>query len=96
MNFDRGEQQQQQQQPTLEQLDGWCEQALSSASPEIRSEAERRLRYYFPTFSETLAEVSESHGFSSGQARVMAVFHTIKGPSESSKLMTWFLHQSSK
>ncbi|KAJ2236612.1 hypothetical protein GGI13_008485, partial [Coemansia sp. RSA 455] len=26
----------------------------------------------------------------------MAVFHTIKGPSESSKLMTWFLHQSSK
>ncbi|KAJ2884253.1 hypothetical protein H4R27_002238 [Coemansia aciculifera] len=94
MNFDRSEQQQ--QQPTLEQLDGWCEQALSSASPEIRSEAERRLRYFFPTFSETLAEVSESHGFSSGQARVMAVFHTIKGPAESGKLMTWFLHQTSK
>ncbi|KAJ1824184.1 hypothetical protein GGH91_000523 [Coemansia sp. RSA 2671] len=84
------------QQPTLEQLDRWCEQALSSASPEIRSEAERRLRYFFPTFSETLAEVSESHGFSSGQARVMAVFHSIKGPAESAKLMTWFLHQSSQ
>ncbi|KAJ2488598.1 hypothetical protein IWW37_004664 [Coemansia sp. RSA 2050] len=84
------------QQPTLEQLDGWCEQALSSALPEIRSEAERRLRYFFPTFSETLAEVSESHGFSSGQARVMAVFPSIKGPAESAKLMTWFLHQSSK
>ncbi|KAJ2813302.1 hypothetical protein H4S07_000787 [Coemansia furcata] len=96
MNFDSRTGEQQQQQPTLEQLDGWCEQALSSASPEIRSEAERRLRYYFPTFSETLAEVSESHGFSSGQARVMAVFHSIKGPAESAKLMTWFLHQSSK
>ncbi|KAJ2746051.1 hypothetical protein GGI20_001678 [Coemansia sp. BCRC 34301] len=87
---------QQQEQPTLEQLDAWCEQALSSASPEARTEAERRLRYYFPTFSETLAEVSESHGFTSGQTRVMAVFHSIKGPAEAAKLMTWFLHQSSK
>ncbi|KAJ2908431.1 hypothetical protein GGI21_002893, partial [Coemansia aciculifera] len=84
------------EQPTLEQLDAWCEQALSSGSVIERSEAERRLRYYFPTFSETLAEVSESHGFSSGQARVMAVFPSIKGPAEAAQLMTWFMHQTSK
>ncbi|KAJ2325331.1 hypothetical protein GGI00_005069, partial [Coemansia sp. RSA 2681] len=96
MDFDTRVDGQQEQQPTLEQLDAWCEQALSSASPEGRSEAERRLRYYFPTFSETLAEVSESHGFTSGQARVMAVFHSIKGPAEAAKLMTWFMHQTSQ
>ncbi|KAJ1867918.1 hypothetical protein LPJ78_000617 [Coemansia sp. RSA 989] len=83
-------------QPTLEQLDSWSEQALGSASSEIREEAERRLRYYFPTFSETQAELTGAYGFSSGQERVMAVFPTIKGPADAAQLMTWFLHQSSK
>ncbi|KAJ2827431.1 hypothetical protein IWW50_001889 [Coemansia erecta] len=82
--------------PSLEQLDTWCEQALSSASSEAREEAERRLRYFFPTFSETQAELSGAYGFSSGQERVMAVFPTIKGPADAAQLMTWFLHQSAK
>ncbi|KAJ2713595.1 hypothetical protein H4R19_002171, partial [Coemansia spiralis] len=83
------------QQPTLEQLDKWCEQALSAPAAEVRSEAERRLRYYFPTFSESLAELEGSYGFSAGQDRVMAVFPTIKGPADAARLMTWFLHQTS-
>ncbi|KAJ2171781.1 hypothetical protein GGH16_002673, partial [Coemansia sp. RSA 560] len=83
-------------QPTLEQLDTWCEQALSSASSEAREEAERRLRYFFPTFSETQAELSDAYGISSGQERVLAVFPTIKGPADAARLMTWFLHQSAK
>ncbi|KAJ2755027.1 hypothetical protein IWQ56_006444, partial [Coemansia nantahalensis] len=83
------------QQPTLEQLDKWCEQALSAPAAEVRSEAERRLRYYFPTFSETLAELEGSYGFSAGQERVMAVFPAIKGPADAARLMTWFLHQTS-
>ncbi|KAJ1990928.1 hypothetical protein GGI25_003389 [Coemansia spiralis] len=91
MNFAASE-----QQPTLEQLDTWCEQALSSPTAELREEAERRLRYYFPTFSETPAEISGSHGFSSGQERVLSVFPSIKGPADAANLMTWFLHQSSK
>ncbi|KAJ1880803.1 hypothetical protein LPJ66_011431, partial [Kickxella alabastrina] len=83
------------QQPTLEQLDTWCEQALSSPSPEQREEAERRLRYYFPTFSESLAEVSGGLGFGSGQDQVMAVFPAIKGPADAANWMTMFLRQSS-
>ncbi|KAJ2539934.1 hypothetical protein EV175_006288, partial [Coemansia sp. RSA 1933] len=91
MEFASGE-----QQPTLEQLDTWCNQALSSPTAEQREEAERRLRYYFPTFSETLAELSGSHEFSSGQERVLTVFPSIKGPADAAKLMTWFLHQSAE
>ncbi|KAJ1886086.1 hypothetical protein LPJ66_009803, partial [Kickxella alabastrina] len=83
------------QQPTLEQLDTWCEQALSSPSPKQREEAERRLRYYFPTFSESLAEVSGGLGFGSGQDQVMAVFPAIKGPADAANWMTMFLRQSS-
>ncbi|KAJ1731660.1 hypothetical protein LPJ61_002425 [Coemansia biformis] len=83
------------QQPTLEQLDKWCEQALSSPTADVRGEAERRLRYYFPTFSESLAELEGSYGFSAGHDRVMAVFPTIKGPADAAQLMTWFLHQTS-
>ncbi|KAJ2662310.1 hypothetical protein IWW48_001885 [Coemansia sp. RSA 1200] len=94
MDFATGEQQQ--EQPTLEQLDTWCKQALSSPTAEQREEGERRLRYYFPTFSETLAELSGSHEFSSGQERVLSVFPAIKGPADAAKLMTWFLHQSSE
>ncbi|KAJ1961759.1 hypothetical protein GGI12_003063 [Dipsacomyces acuminosporus] len=85
-----------QQQPTLEQLDAWCEQALSSPTAEVREEAERRLRYFFPTFAESLAEISGSLGFSSGQERVLTVFPSIKGPADAANLMLWFLHQSSK
>ncbi|KAJ1906505.1 hypothetical protein LPJ81_001316 [Coemansia sp. IMI 209127] len=91
MDFASGE-----QQPTLEQLDTWCKQAMSSPTAEQREEAERRLRYYFPTFSETLAELSGSHEFSSGQERVLTVFPSIKGPADAARLMTWFLHQSSE
>ncbi|KAJ2804191.1 hypothetical protein H4R20_002606 [Coemansia guatemalensis] len=84
------------QQPTLEQLDGWCEQALSAPDSETRTEAERRLRYFFPTFSETLAEAEGSYGVSSGHERVMAVFPQIKGAADAAQLMTWFLHQTTK
>ncbi|KAJ1825406.1 hypothetical protein LPJ73_009265, partial [Coemansia sp. RSA 2703] len=84
------------EQPTLEQLDIWCEQALSSPSPTQREEAERRLRYYFPTFSETLAEITGSHGFGSGQEHVMAVFPAIKGPADAASWMSMFMRQSSK
>ncbi|KAJ2225022.1 hypothetical protein IWW45_007967 [Coemansia sp. RSA 485] len=84
------------QQPTLAQLDTWCEQALSSPAPEQREEAERRLRYYFPTFSETPAEISGVHGFGSGQEQVMAVFPAIKGPADAAGWMTMFLRQSSR
>ncbi|KAI8320230.1 hypothetical protein GQ54DRAFT_312861 [Martensiomyces pterosporus] len=85
-----------QQQPTLEQLDAWCEQALSSPAAEAREEAERRLRYFFPTFAESLAEISGSHGFSSGQERVLQVFPSIKGPADAANSMVWFLHQSNR
>ncbi|KAJ1642973.1 hypothetical protein LPJ64_005217 [Coemansia asiatica] len=90
--MDSGEQ----QQPTLAQLDTWCEQALSSPVPEQREEAERRLRYYFPTFSETPAEMSGAHGFGAGQQQVMAVFPAIKGPADAASWMAMFLRQSSR
>ncbi|KAJ2721010.1 hypothetical protein GGI07_004249 [Coemansia sp. Benny D115] len=86
------------QRPTLEQLDTWCEQALSSPLPDQRDEAERRLRYYFPTFSETMAEISGGRGFStagSTQEPVMAVFSAIKGPADAANWMAMFLRQSS-
>ncbi|KAJ2156031.1 hypothetical protein GGF46_005454, partial [Coemansia sp. RSA 552] len=84
-------------QPTLEQLDSWSEQALSAQVQEQRSEAERRLRYYFPTFSESATEMTEAYGYAEdGGARVMAVFPGIKGPADAARLMTWFLRQSTK
>ncbi|KAJ2784420.1 hypothetical protein H4R18_001130 [Coemansia javaensis] len=85
------------QHPTLEQLDAWCEAALSAPAAEARDEAERRLRYFFPTFSETLAELEGAYGHSgAGQDRVMAVFPAIKGPADAAQLMTWFLHQTTQ
>ncbi|KAJ1931767.1 hypothetical protein EC988_009679, partial [Linderina pennispora] len=93
MNLDTSDEH---QYPQLEQLDMWCEQALGSPSTEQREEAERRLRYYFPTFAETLVEISGSHGFSSGQERVLTVFPGIKGPSDSATMMMWLFNQSSK
>ncbi|KAJ1922251.1 hypothetical protein H4219_000113 [Mycoemilia scoparia] len=81
---------------TIEQFDFLCQQAFQATSEAQRGEAECRLRYYFPTFAETPAEIQRQaqYGGVVNAEGVMEIYPDIKGPSDSARHLVWLLQNS--
>ena len=88
----------QNQPASLEQFDFLCQQVFQATSENQRSEAECRLRYYFPTFTETPAEIQRLSRYGGGvnSEGVMEIFPDIKGPIDAARHMVWLLQNSNQ
>ncbi|OLY78106.1 hypothetical protein AYI68_g2031 [Smittium mucronatum] len=79
--------------PTIESLDMLTLQLFSSLEDEARNNSEKRLAYFFPTFSsDDSQELIQSPSIQ--KSNPITVYHSVKTPSDTISFLFWFLNNT--
>ncbi|PWA03128.1 hypothetical protein BB558_000697 [Smittium angustum] len=84
-----------QEQPSIKLFDSLCLQLYESIKSDVRSLAEKRLGYYFPTFlAEQNFSININGNIDNPKQIAISVYEPIKTPVDSVRHLVWFLEQT--